>query len=517
MSGIQVIEGECTKFLHSHGKISGLVTKENFEFLASAVVITSGTFMGALMFTGFNQTEGGRVGENSANSVSKSLKEMGFNLKRLKTGTPPRLSKKSINFNTLEEQPGDSGVRPFSVFYNDFNFPVLNQISCYITYTNIQVHEIIEENFNLSPMFSGLIEGIGPRYCPSIEDKVKRFKEKDRHQVFLEPEGLDTDWVYVNGVSTSLPANVQEQFIRKINGLESAVFLRHGYAVEYDAVDPTSLKHTLESKQIEGLFFAGQVNGTSGYEEAAGQGLVAGINAALFVKQEAPLTLKRSDSYIGVMIDDLVTKGIDEPYRMFTSRAESRLNLREDNADLRLSEIAKTVGSLPSDKYQKFKLKEETLQNLSDKIKIKYLFPKKDDNILLSLGLPPLTDRLSFFELLKRPEVSFEKMKSIALFDSNVSRELENQLEISIKYSGYIDREKILFESVEKAYSLVIPKGFNFKSISGLSNEMIQRLESVSPTSIGQASKIKGLTPAAIATLVISLRNGTSRRVAQNS
>ncbi len=492
-------------------KITGVRLRDGSILRARAVVVTSGTFMRAVMHTGFEQSEGGRVGDEAAKTLSRSIEELGFRLRRLKTGTPPRLDRASIDWSKTEPQAGDAVPIPFSFYYRGDRFPELPQVNCFITHTNSQTHEIIENNFDRSPMFTGIIQGVGPRYCPSIEDKVKRFNDKDRHQIFLEPEGLDVPEIYVNGMSTSLPRDVQEDFIHSIVGLEEAKFLKHGYAVEYDAVDARRLRATLEAKDVGGLFFAGQVNGTSGYEEAGAQGLIAGMNAALLVREKEPLTLARHDGYIGVLIDDLILKGSDEPYRMFTSRAEYRLHLREDNADLRLSEMGYRAGLLSEENYRTFETKREAITKLGREVEERFLYPNEATNAWLrERALPILKDKTPFSAFLRRPEVKIELLGEVPvetkLNFSGMAPEVIEQVEIQVKYAGYIQRDLELLESVKKNEELRIPLSLDYARVPGLSTEIRNVLVETRPETIGQVSRLMGVTPAAVANLHIYLK-----------
>ncbi len=505
--GLTIVAQEVDGLLVGGSRVRGVRLKNGVEMLARTVVVTSGTFMRAVMFTGFDQTEGGRAGDQAAQGLSASLEAMGFRLGRLKTGTPPRLDRKSIDYSRLDPQFGDPQPVPFSFYYKPAPFPLLPQVACHITYTNNATHQIIEENFSRSPLFTGLIQGVGPRYCPSIEDKVKRFRDRDRHQIFLEPEGLHTDEVYVNGISTSLPSDVQERFVRSIEGLDQAKFIRFGYAVEYDCVDARQLKATFESKDISGLFFAGQVNGTSGYEEAGAQGLIAGINAALIVQERDAFTVSRLEGYIGVLADDLVTKGADEPYRMFTSRAEYRLYLREDNADLRLSEAGWKLGLLSEDSYRRFDRKREEVAQTSARLSEHYFYPREEVNTWFNQrGFSPLKDRVSAEVLLRRPELNWDGICELGFDGQNQDPEVREQVEIQVKYKGYIQRDLDVMAGVRKNEQMKIPLSLDFGRVPGLSTEIKSRLQMTRPETIGQASRLAGVTPAAVANLMIYLK-----------
>lgn len=511
LPGLSIIGAEAESLLwetsSGRPRVTGLRLRDGSEVRARAVIITAGTFMRAVMHMGFEQSEGGRAGDEAAKTISKSFETLGFRLGRLKTGTPPRLDKNSIDWSKTEAQAGDEKPIPFSFYYKTEKFPNLPQLNCFITYTNLQTHEIIGKNFDRSPMFTGVIRGIGPRYCPSIEDKVKRFADKDRHQIFLEPEGLTTDEIYVNGMSTSLPRDVQEAFIHSIAGLEDARFIRYGYAVEYDAVDARMLKTTLEAKDVDGLFFAGQVNGTSGYEEAGAQGLIAGMNAALSAKERDPFTLSRLDGYIGVMIDDLTTKGTDEPYRMFTSRAEYRLHQREDNADLRLSPLGYRAGLLSEDHYRMFEAKRESIESYRKSLDEFAIYPNAETNAFLEKnGHFALKDKISGQTFLRRPEVTWSTLLEMGFEGAMADEAVAEQVEIQVKYEGYIQRDLDLLESVRKNEEMRIPASLEYGSVSGLSTEIRNRLEQTRPETIGQMARMTGITPASVATMVIFLK-----------
>ncbi len=509
--GLALLGVEATEVLVEHGKVRGLKLSTGEELLTHTVVVTTGTFLAAVMHTGAEQAAGGRVGDSAAFSLSNNLKDLGFRLRRLKTGTPPRLHKRSIHFNKLDIQPGDEKPLPFSFYYRASRFPELPQVPCHISYTNENTHRIIEEAFHLSPLFTGAITGIGPRYCPSIEDKVKRFREKDRHQIFLEPEGLDTDEIYVNGISTSLPREVQERFVRSIEGLENAEFTKFGYAVEYDAVDARQLRRTLESKDVSGLFTAGQINGTSGYEEAGAQGWIAGVNAALHSKGRDPFSIGREEGYIGVLIDDLILKGSDEPYRMFTSRAEHRLLLREDNADLRLSEKAFRLGTLGEREFRILEKRREDIDLLRRDLQAFALVPgPESEHWFTQRGQPLIRDRVTGESLLRRPGITCEDLVQAGFGASfSPNRDVVEQVEIQIKYEGYIRRDEELLEGIRKSELMSVPVDLDYREVPGLSAEIQLRLSETRPETLGQASRLQGVTPAAIANLMIFLKMGS--------
>lgn len=511
---LTIIEDSVTEIFTEGDTITGVKTKLGNEYKCKAFVLCSGTFLNGIMHTGLNKSSGGRFGEPPSIGLTESLIQHGFVSGRLKTGTPPRLKKESIDFTLLEEQAGDVNPKPFSLRTDKTKFPFLPQISCYITYTNDVIHKILAKGFDQSPLFSGVIKGVGPRYCPSIEDKIVRFKDKERHQLFLEPEGLESGLIYLNGFSSSLPAEIQFEALTKLKGLENAEMVRPGYAIEYDFFPPYQVDLTLETKIIKGLYFAGQINGTSGYEEAAAQGLVAGINAALKIQKRGEFILKRSESYIGVLIDDLVDKSTEEPYRMFTSRAEYRLVLRQDNSDRRLMKYGFEFGLIPKEMFEELKEKELLIvssKELINNIKFK---PNQINSFLAEKQLSLIDNSETIDKLVKRPDVSLKEVllqlgdDDRARFDKIISDEnILEQLEIEAKYEGYIQRQYDLIEKMEKLENVIIPLNFNYTNLNTISREAREKLNKIRPRSIGQAARISGVTPSDISVLLVYLKN----------
>lgn len=501
-NNLDLKQGVVEDLIIKNNKIKGVKVRDGLEFLAKTVVLTTGTFMRGLIHVGMNNYPGGRAGEPAAEGLSESLRSYGFTVGRLKTGTPPRLSAKTIDFTRLERQRGDEVIRPFSFMTDRIE---RDQVCCYIAHTNERTHEIIRKNIHQSPLYAGVIEGLGPRYCPSIEDKVTRFPDKSSHQSFIEPEGVNGTEMYPSGLSTSLPADVQLQYFRSMTGFEQVEIMRPGYAIEYDYVEPRQIKSTLETRDIEGLFHAGQINGTSGYEEAAGQGLIAGINAALQCCDREPLVIGRDQGYLGVMIDDLVTRETTEPYRMFTSRAEYRLLLREDNADMRLTEIGRKVGLVSAERWQRFEKKYEQLREALE-IAEKTVVTAKNKDLCKKLNLGELKSGITLEQLLRRPDITIDQIKEVTGLYEGVAEQVLEQIEIAIKYDGYITRQREQVERFAEHEKVLIPADMDYSSIASISSEVREKLIKFKPENLGQAGRIQGVTPAAIAVLNVYLR-----------
>ena len=517
---LDVKEGLVEELLTENGQCLGVISHTQTAYLAQTVILTTGTFLKGTIHIGDVSYSAGRAGESAAEKLSESFLDLGFEVGRLKTGTPPRVNAQTVDFSKMEIQPGDEVPKPFSFSNHSIG---QSQLPCYITYTNSQTHDIIRNNLERSAMYSGRIQGVGPRYCPSIEDKVVRFEEKNEHRIFVEPEGRDTQEIYLNGISASLPEDVQVEMVRSIQGLEKAEIMRFAYAVEYDFAPATQLYPTLETKRVRNLFFAGQLNGTTGYEEAAAQGLMAGINASLKAKNQSQLVLDRASAYIGVLIDDLVTKDIREPYRMFTSRAEHRLQLREDNADWRLTEIGYQIGTVCESDYNKFvKKKKAVLTELrllsQTQIKPTEEMAKK----LEKVGLPTIKTAMTLADLLKRPHITYQQISDLATeirvsstinLDQDVSCAIREQVEIQIKYAGYIARQDLQIEKFRRLETLPIPSNFNFDAVHGLKTEARKKLSQVRPVSIGHASRVPGVTPADISILMVWLKSRAMKEI----
>ena len=505
--GLSVFQQEVDDLILEQGRITGVVTRMGLQFRASSVVITSGTFLGGIIHIGQTNHAGGRAGDAPSNALSKRLRDLPFRVGRLKTGTPPRIDRSTIDFSVLQEQPGDDPVPVFSYIGSRDQHP--QQVPCHITYTNPQTHDLIRKGLDRSPLYSGDISGVGPRYCPSIEDKVVRFADRDSHQIFVEPEGLGLNEVYPNGISTSLPFDVQLALVRSIKGFEQAFITRPGYAIEYDYMDPRDLYPWMETKFVSGLFFAGQINGTTGYEEAAAQGLLAGINAVHHVRNEQPWYPARDEAYIGVMIDDLVTRGTSEPYRMFTSRAEYRLLLREDNADLRLTEKGRQLGLVDDHRWQCFCQKREAITDEQQRLASIWLRPGElqGEQIENVLG-QPLAHEVNLLELLKRPEINYADLMKLPNAGAPVSDPaVSGQVEIQAKYAGYISRQQAEVEKHRHHEEMRLPDDIEYNKVHGLSTEVTIKLSEHRPTTLGQASRISGVTPAAISLLLVHMKS----------
>ena len=510
---LEVIQGMVTEIVTEGNKAVGIKTKEGVEYRAKTVVIATGTFMRGLIHVGETHFSGGRMGELSSEELPVSLEKLGIKLGRFKTGTPPRIDARTIDYSKTEEQPGDTEILKFSNRTSDEEIRTIKQIPCHILFTNKNVHEIIRSNRHRSPLFNGTIHGIGPRYCPSIEDKIFRYPDKERHHLFLEKEGYDTNEVYVSGFSSSLPSDVQYKMLNAIEGLEHAKIMRYAYAIEYDYVLTEEIGYSLESKKIENLFMAGQINGTSGYEEAAAQGIMAGINAARKVQGKEPIVLDRADSYIGTLIDDIVSKGTNEPYRMFTARSEYRLILREDNADLRLSKIGYEIGLLPKEEYDKVLYKEKVVKEIIEKLEKQHIGSSNPrvNEVLEKYGEEPIKNGITLFELLRRPNIVYDDIKYVAeLIEGfelgNYISDIEYQVEVQVKYSGYIERSLRMIERHKSLEEKRIPADIDYDSLENIPKEAKDKLKLVRPMNIGQASRISGVSPADIQVLLIYLK-----------
>ncbi|MGM9986869.1 MAG: tRNA uridine-5-carboxymethylaminomethyl(34) synthesis enzyme MnmG [Bacillaceae bacterium] len=504
-------QGLVERLIIEDNQCAGVITQTGLEFRAKTVIITTGTFLRGEIIIGDIKYSSGPNNQQPSIKLSQHLEELGFDLVRFKTGTPPRVNSRTIDYSKTEIQPGDDVPRAFSYETTEYN---MDQVPCWLTYTNEKTHEIIDQNLHRSPMYSGMIKGTGPRYCPSIEDKVVRFNDKPRHQIFLEPEGKNTEEVYVQGFSTSLPEDIQVQMVRSITGLENAEIMRMGYAIEYDAVVPTQLWPTLETKNVKNLYTAGQINGTSGYEEAAGQGLMAGINAACRVLNKEEVVLDRSQAYIGVLIDDLITKGTNEPYRLLTSRAEYRLLLRHDNADLRLTDIGAEIGLVTEERYARFQEKKALIEQEKTRLMETTIRPTKEvQEYLRSIGSAELKDGIKAADFLRRPEVTYAHIEYLAPLETKVNEEVAEQVEIQLKYEGYITKSLQQVERMKRMEDKKIPANIDYDAIHSLASEARQKLKAVQPLSLAQASRISGVNPADISILLVYLEQGKIARV----
>ena len=501
---LTIKEAIVDDLLVKDNKVYGVKLESGEEIKAKIVILTTGTYLKADILVGDKRTPGGPHGEKEAKNLSDNLRKLGLTIQRLKTGTPQRIKKSSIDYSVLEREDGDKELRTFS-FDTKPMYKIEDQVPCYLTYTNLETHKIIMDNLEKSSMYGGYVRGIGPRYCPSIEDKVVRFKDKERHQLFLEPESLYYDDIYLQGFSTSMPHDIQEEMVHSLKGLENAEIVKYAYAIEYDAIDPLEMKPSLENKIIENLFTAGQINGTSGYEEAAAQGLMAGINASLKLNGKEPLILKRNEAYLGVLIDDLVTKGTKEPYRMLTSRAEYRLLLRHDNADIRLREYGHQIGLIDEKRYQKFQMKLQNIIELTNYLKTNKVYPT-DIELFQKLNTSPILDGITLYELLKRPEIKINNLKDLGKIPNKYDATVLEQVEISIKYAGYIAKEEREASKLKDLESIKIPEDLDYQKIPNLASEGRQKLDQVKPITLGQASRISGVNPADIAVLSVYLK-----------
>lgn len=515
---LSIFQQSCDDVIVENDRIVGVITQMGLKFRAKSVVLTVGTFLGGTIHIGLENYKGGRAGDPPSIALADRLRELPFRVDRLKTGTPPRLDIRTLDLSVMQEQPGDTPTPTFSFMGNSNQHP--QQIPCYITHTNEETHNVIRGGMDRSPMYTGVIDGVGPRYCPSIEDKIVRFADKSSHQIFVEPEGLNSIEVYPNGISTSLPFDVQIDLVRSIKGFENAHIVRPGYAIEYDFFDPRDLKQTLETKFIQGLFFAGQINGTTGYEEAGAQGLIAGANAALQVQEKDPLILRRDQAYIGVLVDDLATMGTKEPYRMFTSRAEYRLLLREDNADIRLTELGYKAGLVDEARWSAFGQKLALIEQEKQRLKSQWIHPKHEATEQLNPLLKnPITKENSLQDLIRRPEMTYEKLMAIdGLGPAIENKQAAEQVEIQIKYAGYIERQSEEVQRSLRNENTILPSDLDFSKISGLSNEVVAKLTDARPETVGKASRISGITPAAISLLLVYLKKqGLVRKAERQS